>query len=297
VFITNKYSLWYFELIKRAQGRAIEAYTERHHILPKSMGGSNAPENLVRLTFKEHFIAHWLLTKFTMGDNLRSMRHALFRMCHGHRRQRHKIIAGWQYELARRAKIDAGMSEASRRKLSETQRRNGPSANLIAHLKRLNERMKSVGNPHCRAGGKSHKGRKLSEQTRKNMSLAQTGLKRTPTIKMKNHLVRLAALNSERPTEARQAQLSKIQHMPKTERQKAALEIVHQMPRTERQKAQVKALGKLGLRRGKKHSEKTLQKMRAVQQAITINRKYTKFEGLVKIDGNDFIMAAMGFGA
>jgi hypothetical protein len=36
-------------------------YYERHHIIPKSMGGLNKKENLVLLTAKEHYIAHYLL--------------------------------------------------------------------------------------------------------------------------------------------------------------------------------------------------------------------------------------------
>jgi len=36
---------------------------ERHHILPKSMGGSNAASNLVYLTGRQHILAHWLLFK------------------------------------------------------------------------------------------------------------------------------------------------------------------------------------------------------------------------------------------
>lgn len=38
-----------------------EGYKERHHIIPKCMGGSNAEENLIDLTGQEHFIAHKLL--------------------------------------------------------------------------------------------------------------------------------------------------------------------------------------------------------------------------------------------
>jgi hypothetical protein len=37
-------------------------YMERHHILPKCLGGNNDPTNLVFLTGREHFIAHLLLT-------------------------------------------------------------------------------------------------------------------------------------------------------------------------------------------------------------------------------------------
>ena len=38
-------------------------YLETHHILPKSMGGTNDKENLVNLTAKAHYIAHHLLWK------------------------------------------------------------------------------------------------------------------------------------------------------------------------------------------------------------------------------------------
>lgn len=45
------------------QTKPSTGYYERHHIVPKSMGGSNDPSNLVYLTAREHFIAHWLLWK------------------------------------------------------------------------------------------------------------------------------------------------------------------------------------------------------------------------------------------
>lgn len=38
-------------------------YTEKHHIIPKSMGGSNKKSNLVVLTAREHYLIHWLLFK------------------------------------------------------------------------------------------------------------------------------------------------------------------------------------------------------------------------------------------
>lgn len=36
---------------------------EKHHILPKSLGGGNEPDNMVMLTAKAHFVAHHLLHK------------------------------------------------------------------------------------------------------------------------------------------------------------------------------------------------------------------------------------------
>lgn len=39
------------------------AYKERHHIVPKSEGGSDDADNVVNLTAREHYIAHLLLAK------------------------------------------------------------------------------------------------------------------------------------------------------------------------------------------------------------------------------------------
>lgn len=36
---------------------------EMHHIVPKCIGGTNSPDNLIPLTPREHFICHWLLCK------------------------------------------------------------------------------------------------------------------------------------------------------------------------------------------------------------------------------------------
>lgn len=44
---------------------------EIHHIIPRSMGGDDTGSNLVKLSYKEHFVAHKLLYKFTTGyDNI-----------------------------------------------------------------------------------------------------------------------------------------------------------------------------------------------------------------------------------
>ena len=40
-----------------------DLYTEDHHIVPSCLSGPDEPDNLVRLTAREHFIAHRLLSK------------------------------------------------------------------------------------------------------------------------------------------------------------------------------------------------------------------------------------------
>ena len=60
------YSQIYNSLILRAVAESRNkstGYFEKHHILPKSLGGTNASKNLVLLTAKEHYIAHILLVE------------------------------------------------------------------------------------------------------------------------------------------------------------------------------------------------------------------------------------------
>ena len=68
MYLQNKYSNWYFNIIKQAQTRTISGYTEKHHIIPKSLGGNNTKDNLVALTAREHFVCHLLLTRMTTGE-------------------------------------------------------------------------------------------------------------------------------------------------------------------------------------------------------------------------------------
>ena len=62
------YFLAYQRLIAKAKARVCpEGYVERHHILPRALGGSDDSSNLVALTAKEHFVAHVLLAKIHGG--------------------------------------------------------------------------------------------------------------------------------------------------------------------------------------------------------------------------------------
>jgi NUMOD3 motif len=71
MFLQNKYTNCYYKIISNALNlnriKSTNTYYENHHIIPKCMNGSNKKENLVLLTYKEHFICHLLLRK--MVDN------------------------------------------------------------------------------------------------------------------------------------------------------------------------------------------------------------------------------------
>ena len=74
MYLQNKYTNIYYSIIDSAMSRTLLAgYTERHHIIPKSLGGTNSSDNLVVLTAKEHFICHRLLTKMTTGKHKAKM--------------------------------------------------------------------------------------------------------------------------------------------------------------------------------------------------------------------------------
>lgn len=83
IFIDNKYTRFYYAIVNKARSehrKKDSKLYEEHHILPVSMGGSNEKENLVFLTFREHFLVHWLLTKMVTGSALYSMNHAMHMM-------------------------------------------------------------------------------------------------------------------------------------------------------------------------------------------------------------------------
>ena len=63
MFINNKYTKCYLAIIQSANTITRTTYTETHHIIPRSMGGTDDKSNLVQLSAREHFICHKLLVK------------------------------------------------------------------------------------------------------------------------------------------------------------------------------------------------------------------------------------------
>ena len=57
------YTKIYQQLIDQARSRVMTGYKETHHIVPKCLGGTDDPSNLVNLTPEEHYVAHQLLVK------------------------------------------------------------------------------------------------------------------------------------------------------------------------------------------------------------------------------------------
>lgn len=92
---------------------------DRHHIIPKSLGGSNDASNLVLLTGKEHYLAHKLLVKMHIGANRKKMIYALWWMSKtkitGNHSNKTRITSR-DYEHSRKLFIEANVNNDPIRK-------------------------------------------------------------------------------------------------------------------------------------------------------------------------------------
>lgn len=148
-FLINKYSKWYFNIIGSAlanENRCVS--TEIHHILPKCIGGSNCQENLVKLTFREHFLCHWLLTKMVDETAIRlRLSFALHMFRTGNDKYRRTPLSSRQFAV-------------------------------IKNVVKKNQIGRKLSDEHRQKISKAHTGKKHSEEHCKKVSLAYTEEKR-----------------------------------------------------------------------------------------------------------------------
>ena len=196
------YQAHYERLISRARSRTLEGYRERHHIIPRCMGGTNAPSNIVELTAEEHYLAHQLLVK--IHPQVRGLAIVMVMMS----KQSKGIRAyGW---LRRKAAASSAHPPEVRAKMSATRKgrrfteehkakisaallgnRNGfmqkPRKLTTEHRAKLSaaklgrtlteEHRRHIGIAHL---GKKWPGRKLSEEHKAKISVLHAGSKRQP---------------------------------------------------------------------------------------------------------------------
>lgn len=155
------YALAYNRLIAQAQMRVcIDGYVERHHILPKALGGSDDSSNMVALTAREHFVAHMLLARMYGG----SMWHAITFMRKDGRGTSHSFASA-RKQLSSIMKgntntLGMKMSDESRKKMSQTRKgkKGRPQSDETKQL------LKSI-----------NTGKRLSIETRQKLSDVQKG--------------------------------------------------------------------------------------------------------------------------
>lgn len=207
----NKYTKWY-AAITTAGKSSRNGYTERHHILPKSLGGSDSIENLTNLTAREHFICHWLLTKmYPSGEEHWKMINA-FRMMRAEnpRQLRYKTrVTARVYENLKKeySKLQSerysgegngfygkSHSDEAKAKISAANKgRVQPAHEKEKQIAAMKGRSRKPFSEEWRANlSKNHKSKKLdfisiqSKETRKKIGDALRGRKQDPeTVKKK----------------------------------------------------------------------------------------------------------------
>jgi hypothetical protein len=188
------YEKIYNQLIDRARTRKLEVYKERHHIIPRCIGGTDDIDNLVELTAREHFIAHKLLCK--IYPNIKGIQLAFWAMVvyKSKKNQRTYKISNREYESIRLSVIDI---------IRETQRNREHLPHSIETKQKISTALKgkSKSNQHIKNMSKSLKGKpawnkgvtgiiKDSDETKEKKRQAHLGKKRQPHFEETKQLLR-----------------------------------------------------------------------------------------------------------
>ena len=174
MFIENKYKTWHDNIITKAKNRTLIGYKEVHHILPKSLGGSNDKSNLVELTAREHFLVHLLLCKFTIGKEKHKMLYAFNAMRYIKSKGRDYKINS---KIAQNLRSQLRHSKETKLKMSESQKGNKYCLGF-KHTKESRLKMSNAQKGNKKAVGNTNNlGRKFSKETRLKMSKARMGNK------------------------------------------------------------------------------------------------------------------------
>ena len=119
---SQHYANRYERFINSMKGQLLGGYTEKHHIIPRKFGGPDSKDNLVVLTPRQHYIAHWILWKAYQGP----MARAFFHM--STQTKYEKKVSSRLYAKLReqfvRMQMGHGASLETRRKISEGQKNN-----------------------------------------------------------------------------------------------------------------------------------------------------------------------------
>jgi hypothetical protein len=166
------YTKIYNQIIQKAVNRKAErnVYYESHHIIPKCMGGNNNKENKVKLTYREHFIAHWLLHR--ANPNNKSLSAAF-----------HIMAFGTSWRNARKERSNEWMPSSRQleeAKMSKVMERRGK-----VHTEETRKKISESNKLYAIENGHHAKGTKASEEAREKMRIAKLGKKRSDEVKQK----------------------------------------------------------------------------------------------------------------
>jgi hypothetical protein len=151
-------------------------YYERHHIIPKCMGGSNDKSNLILLTAKEHYMSHRLLCEIYPDNRL--LLFAMRCMINGLTSSKKRYIPyGRIYARLKEAhsllNIGSIRSDDTRKKMSSAAKGKLKGPMSSETKKKLSDLRK--GSIHSEETKKKMSGKIRSEETKKKMSESAKG--------------------------------------------------------------------------------------------------------------------------
>lgn len=156
----------YNQIIERAKIRILTEYKEKHHVIPRCVGGSNEKENIVELTAREHFLCHMLLCE--IYPNERKIKQALFLMA---RTKKYKNIKNSKlYEIAKlnhsllTSKTHKGKTVSEKTKLKISQSNSKPRPEYFRALASLSRKGKHITEEHKNKIRNSVLGKKYSKE-------------------------------------------------------------------------------------------------------------------------------------
>jgi hypothetical protein len=144
VFLKNKYTNWYNKIVENARLKFYTGYTEKHHIIPKSLGGSNEKGNLVLLSAREHFICHLLLTKMTTGKNKSKMILAVFKLTGKGKRQESSVIGNSKFYEKIKTELSLIVSRQHKGRKRPTRTNEYIAKQRQSHLGKKNHAFKGI---------------------------------------------------------------------------------------------------------------------------------------------------------
>lgn len=178
------YSRIYDELISNAKDRDLTCYIEKHHIIPRCLGGNDSLDNLVNLTAREHFIAHLLLCK--INPNHKGLRLALWMMSNVKDKNQERYTPNSRlYEIIR---LEYSKSVSGENNPNFGNKYSKETRLILSrHAKeRVGSRNNFYGKKHSEETraiiSKSSSGNKHSEETKQKMSVAHSGKKKNLKI-------------------------------------------------------------------------------------------------------------------
>ena len=186
-------------IINRAKSRTIDGYCESHHIVPRCIGGTNLPDNLVDLSAREHFIVHLLLTK--IHPNQPKLIYAAAMMSVGsskHTRSSNRLYESLKIKRSKlMSELHTGkiISEETRQKLREKNKHYNPTAEAKERQrqaqigKRHSEKSKRKMSEAKKGKTSPTKGTRLSTETKQKISKANKC--KVISLEQKEHLSRI----------------------------------------------------------------------------------------------------------